>query len=129
LGANQPYSFGEQNQFRKRLDLQLLHDVLAVPFDRAFGTAKLGSNVSIQLSANNQTEHLALGRGQGIDSGMHCIKPVTSAAILAITRDGLRDSLQQEIGVYRLGQEILGTEFHRQYAARNIAMARYEDNG
>ena len=41
--AHQPHAFGKQNQFCDRLDLQLLHDVLPMPLDRAFGTAKLGS--------------------------------------------------------------------------------------
>ena len=84
--ANQAKLLGNRNQFDERVYLELLHEVVAMPFDRALRRVKFAGNLLVELPANDQRKDFSLGRREGSDARTHDIESLVHGAILFLSR-------------------------------------------
>ena len=122
-----PRSLCDQHHLGERLALQFLHDMAAMPFDRAFGAVRLGSDVPVHPATNDQGKTL---RSVGVKASTRAARhrPLRVCRDRLIARNGPRDGVEQHFGGDRFGQKILGARLHGQNTGRNVAMAGKKDD-
>src|SRR5262245_13345177 len=75
--AHDPELLSDQYQLGQRLNLKLLHYVVAMGLDRPLGRPQLVGDLLVEFAAYDQGEDLSLSRSEGGDEGTQGGKPFT----------------------------------------------------
>jgi hypothetical protein len=101
--AHDPELLGDQYQFGQRLNLKLLHHVVAMGLDRPLGRTQFVGDLLVELAAHDQGEDLALPRREGGDEGTQGGKPFMMFLCDLMPRERALDRVEQRLFCDRLG--------------------------
>ena len=98
--------FGKRNKFRQGPNLQLLHNLLSVGFDRALGPAQRAGDMLVGVADNDKVEDLPLARCQRCDKRANDVQLSLLIASHFMPCESPLDCGKQIVGRYRLGEEV-----------------------
>jgi hypothetical protein len=99
-----------------------------VQLDGTLRDAQRVCDLLVQAAGDDQIEHRTLARAQAREQRADAQRLVADLALRCLRCKRGLDRLEQGCGLYRLGQEIDRTGFHRPHAARNICVATQEND-
>jgi hypothetical protein len=85
----------DRDELRQRLYVGLLHDLLTVRLDRAFGRAQFMRDLLVDLASNDELENLSFARRQCRNMGSHRVQLVSLITHGLMTRQRTLNRLQQ----------------------------------
>ena len=86
--SQNPGTLGNRDQLRERLDLHLLHHLVAMRLDRALSRTQYVGNLLVGLAANDEFENFALARRQLRNMSAHAVQLVSLATQYLVMSQG-----------------------------------------
>jgi hypothetical protein len=128
LGVEKAQAFRNGDEFRKGLNLHLLHHSMAMSFDGSYRCPQLVCDLLVDLASNDKVENLSFPRGQKPYQASETIQlaKLTSPGLLKSER--AFDGADELIGGDRLGQDVLGAGLDCLHRGRNIGVAGQKDD-